>query len=187
MAKNYGSGQEPKASPAVRPWAILLSLALLALAGVAIREAWVVGSATNQSSWIQPILDYASNAPGYETWMLWAGIGSVVVGLIFLLIAVKARRKTHVQVTPVNSELATSMWLRPVDIARRSSATARQVPGVADARTAASRKRVDVTVNGDVNDDALPQRVSEAVAGVFDGLDKQPKVAVKVKPIPEVE
>lgn len=116
-------GQQPKASPAARTWAVILGLLLLAAGVVGVRETWLVGSGSDAQSWVQPVLNLIATKE-LQTWMIWAGIASIVVGLIFLFAAVKTRRTTHMQLA---SDTA-SMWMRPVDIARLSSATARRVP-----------------------------------------------------------
>lgn len=177
-----GLGQQPKASPAARGWAIFLGLLLLALAVVAGRETWLVATDANASSWVTPVTDLVARE-NLETWMVWAGVAAVVVGLIFLIVAFKPRRKTHMRLESERS----SVWLRAVDVARRSSAVARQVPGVAAARTQATDKNVKITVNGDTEDPALAPRVEEAVSQALQELSSTPRVSVTVEPVQEVE
>lgn len=177
-----GLGQQPKASPAARGWAIFLGLLLLALAVVAGRETWLVATDANASSWVTPVTDLVARK-NLETWMVWAGVAAVVVGLIFLIVAFKPRRKTHMRLESERS----SVWLRAVDVARRSSAVARQVPGVAAARTQATDKNVKITVNGDTEDPALAPRVEEAVSQALQELSSTPRVSVTVEPVQEVE
>ncbi|MEX3507775.1 MULTISPECIES: DUF6286 domain-containing protein [unclassified Corynebacterium] len=177
-----GLGQQPKASPAARGWAIFLGLLLLALAVMAGRETWLVATDANASSWVTPVTDLVARE-NLETWMIWAGVAAVVVGLIFLIVAFKPRRKTHMRLESERS----SVWLRAVDVARRSSAVARQVPGVAAARTQATDKNVKITVNGDTEDPALAPRVEEAVSQALQTLESTPRVSVTVEPVQEVE
>lgn len=177
-----GLGQQPTASPAARGWAIFLGLLLLALAVVAGRETWLVATDANASSWVTPVTDLVARE-NLETWMIWAGVAAVVVGLIFLIVAFKPRRKTHMRLESERS----SVWLRAVDVARRSSAVARQVPGVAAARTQATDKNVKITVNGDTEDPALALRVEEAVSQALQTLDSTPRVSATVEPVQEVE
>ncbi|MEX3627704.1 DUF6286 domain-containing protein [Corynebacterium sp. LK2514] len=177
-----GLGQQPKASPAARGWAIFLGLLLLALAVMAGRETWLVATDANASSWVTPVTDLVARE-NLETWMIWAGVAAVVVGLIFLIVAFKPRRKTHMRLESERS----SVWLRAVDVARRSSAVARQVPGVAAARTQATDKNVKITVNGDTEDPALAPRVEDAVSQALQTLESTPRVSVTVEPVQEVE
>lgn len=175
-------GQQPKASPAVRTWTVILGFVLLAIGIVGVRETWLVGADANAQSWVQPVLNLIATEQ-LETWMIWAGVGSIVVGLIFVIAAVKTRRNTHIQVV---SESA-SMWMRPVDVARLSSAAARRVPGVASAQTSADTKSAKVTVNGDEQDSELPGRVETAVTRALEVLAHPPKVTVAVEKIPEMD
>ena len=175
-------GQRPKASPAVRTWTVILGFVLLAIGIVGVRETWLVGADANAQSWVHPVLDLIATEQ-LETWMIWAGVASIVVGLIFVFAAVKTRRNTHTQVA---SESA-SMWMRPVDVARLSSAAARRVPGVASAQTSADTKSAKGTVNGDEQDADLPGRVEKAVTRALEVLADPPKVTVAVEKIPEMD
>jgi len=175
-------GQQPKASPAVRTWAVILGLLLIAAGIVGVRETWLVGSGSDAQSWVQPVLDLIATKD-LQTWMIWAGVGSIVVGLIFVIAALKTRRSTHLQLA---SDTA-SMWMRPVDIARVSSATARRVPGVASAQTSADSKTTKVTVHGDTDDAELQDRVETAVTQCLAPLQDPPQVIVTVEKIPELD
>ena len=146
------------------------------------RATWMLGSGSEAPSWVQPVLNLIATEE-LQTWMIWAGVASIVVGLIFLFAAVKTRRTTHVQLA---SDTA-SMWMRPVDIARLSSATARRVPGVASAQTSADSKTAKVTVNGDTKDAELQGRVETAVTRCLAHLKNPPQVIVTVEKVPELD
>lgn len=180
--KIVGLGQQPKASPAARGWAIFLGLLLLGLAVVAGRETWLVASDANASSWVTPVTDLVARET-LETWIIWAGVAAVMVGVIFLIIAFKPRRKTHLRLGSERS----SAWLRAVDVARRSSAVARQIPGVAAARSQATDKSIKIIVNGDTQDPKLAPRVEEAVSQALHSLASTPQVSVSIEPVQEVE
>ena len=181
MDKPTGFGQTPQAAPAVRGWSVFLGLLLIALGIVGAHETWVVASDTNAGSWFQPFFDVMAN-DNVETWMVWAGVAAIIVGLILLIAVFKPRRKTHTQ---IESDKA-SMWTRSVDIARRSSAIARDVPGVAGASTQAVGPKVTVTVEGDVDDAELKQRVEDSVNHALTETANNPQVTVKVQPQQEV-
>ena len=175
-------GQQPKASPAARTWAVILGLLLIVAGVVGVRETWLVGSGSDAQSWVQPVLNLIATEQ-LQTWMIWAGVASIIVGLIFLFATLKTRRTTHLQLA---SDTA-SMWMRPVDIARLSSATARRVPGVASAQTSADSKKAKVTVNGDTDDAELQGRVETAVTRCLAHLKNPPQVTVAVEKIPELD
>ena len=81
-------GQQPKASPAARTWAVILGLLLLAAGVIGVRETWLVGSGSDAQSWVQPVLNLIATEE-LQTWMIWAGVASIVVGLIFLFAAAR--------------------------------------------------------------------------------------------------
>lgn len=181
-----GFGQEPLASPAARSWAVILGVVLLALAGVAGRETWLVSAQANARSWIDPFIDLVA-AGTLRPWMLWAGGASIALGILLVIISLKPRRHTHLRVVADNA----SVWMRPVDIARLASASARREPGVAAARTQVKKKRksvkVDVVVNGDVEDATLGERVHETIAQELSSLQAPAQISVAVDQIPELD
>lgn len=175
-------GQEPQPSPAVRIWSVLLGLALISVAVVAGREAWIIGRDTGSQSWLQWFFNIMAT-PGLEDWMIWAGIGAIAVGLIFVVVALKPRKSTHIDY----STDTTSMWVRPVDVARRVSAAARAVPGVAAARTHTTAKQVNVIINGDAEDPTLADRTTEALQHTLEGMRPAPKLTVRYEEAQEVD
>lgn len=181
-----GFGQEPMASPAVRSCAVIVGVVLLALAAVAGREAWLTSAQVDARSWLQPLVDLMA-AGHLDTWMLWTGGAIAVLGLVLIVIALKPRRHTHLQV----SSPTASIWMRAVDIARLSSASARREPGVAAARTQVSKKRkslkIEVVVNGDIEDPALPERVRETIGQELSSLQTPAHISVTVEQIPELD
>ena len=180
-------GQEPKGAPIVRWWALLLSLALLALAAVFGREAWRVSTHATVDSWTQPFIDVMSAAAqgsaAIAPWMLWGGAAGIVVGLLMLYAALRPRRRTHVEL----ASGAISGWTRQVDIARRCSATARKVPGVGAARTTAGKKGIHLIINGDIEDENLATRVREVVNEELASLAHPAPLSVTVERIEEVD
>lgn len=180
-------GQEPKGAPIVRWWALLLSLALLALAAVFGREAWRVSTHSTVDSWTQPFIDVmsadAQGSAAIAPWMLWGGAAGIVVGLLMLYAALRPRRRTHVEL----ASGAISGWTRQVDIARRCSATARKVPGVGAARTTAGKKGIHLIINGDIEDENLATRVREVVNEELASLAHPAPLSVTVERIEEVD
>lgn len=175
-------GKQPRLAPPVKWLSVLLGLALIALACVAWRDVWVTYSDSTRELWTAPVFELIGTPP-LPMWMVWAGVGSIVVGLLFFLIAVRPGRMTHV---PVASTAQTSMWIRPVDIARLVSGTARQIPGVSTAqtRTTGNTKKglkVELTIAGDVNDPMLAERVTESVKEALTDLGTKVEVAVEVE------
>lgn len=179
---------QPRMSPPVRWLAILLGLALIALACLAWRDVWVSYSDSTRSLWTAPVFDLIGTPP-LPMWMVWAGVASVVVGLLFFIIAVRPGRMTHVPVVASAEGTESSgatMWIRNVDIARLVSGTTRRLPGVSTAqtRTTGNTKKglkVEVTIAGDVDDPMLAQRVSDSVKHSLSQLGTKVEVSVEVE------
>ncbi|MGP9611326.1 DUF6286 domain-containing protein [Corynebacterium sp. AOP40-4SA-5] len=115
-----------------------------------------------------------------ESWMLWAGIGCALVAVLFLLVSLRPRRRTHLAFGD-GSEL----YARPVDVARLSTATARRVPGVLSAHTVTTRKKISVKVVTAVTPESaetIRTRVSTHVSELSTLLEPAPSVQVTVIP-----
>ncbi|WP_293772902.1 DUF6286 domain-containing protein [uncultured Corynebacterium sp.] len=177
------NGQEPKASPAVRTAAVVLGVALIAAAVVCGREVWRISVNPQATSWVQPLVDIMAT-PTLQPWMVGAGAAAVVAGIVCLVLALRPRRRTHVELQAAEGP---SGWVRQVDIARRCSAIARSIPGVTAARTQATRKRVLVTVNADAQDTGVVDRVREAIAPELEQLATYPELTVVSEHIEEVD
>ncbi|GAB3691827.1 DUF6286 domain-containing protein [Corynebacterium nasicanis] len=141
------SGRAPRANPWARHVAILIGVALCGVAVVCGREIWLRNSTSiDWDTWVEPVTMTIGNAT-FQPWMLPAGAAAVLLGLFLVWVAVRPRSLTH---RAVRSEA--SLWIRPVDISRLLSATARRVPGVATARTHLSGSTAHVTVTGHEGD-----------------------------------
>ncbi|KQB84333.1 DUF6286 domain-containing protein [Corynebacterium oculi] len=159
-----GYGQEPKASPAARWVSVLLGLGLIALAGVAGRELWLHYTEEERQSWILPLLDDLSQGT-FQQWMIPASIVAVIVGLFLILIALKPRRRDYL---PVDSQV--SLWARPVDLARNTTATAKRVPGITSASTQVRGGTVRLHATATTGDSTVQQRVHDDVHSNLDPL-----------------
>lgn len=144
------TGRSPRATPSTRYVAIIIGLALLATAIVCGREIWLRNSnSIHWDPWVEPIIMTIGNAT-YQPWMLPAGSVVGVLGALLVWAALRPRSYTH---RAVRSEA--SLWMRPVDISRLLSATARRVPGVTTAATRLSGSTAYVSVTGH-RDDLAP-------------------------------
>ena len=174
-----------RGAPPVKWLAILLGLALIALACVAWRDVWISYTNSPQTLWSAPVFRLIGTPP-LPMWMVWAGVASMVVGLIFFIIAVRPGRMTHVPVSSSTEDGATTMWIRNVDIARLVSGTTRRIPGVSTAqtRTTGNTKKglkVEITIAGDVDDPMLAQRVSDSAKHALKELGTKVDVSVEVE------
>lgn len=165
VAPQVIAARNPKKSPGVRWWAILLSLLLLALAGVLGREIWVLESNTNQGSWLQPILNWFAN-PARDAVLITAGIGAAILGLWLLLSVLKPAPLRHIKVSS-----SPAIWMRRKDIETALDDRVRSVPGVTEANVSMSKSSVSVKAT---------QEYASALSSAADG---DASVAVGTGPV----
>lgn len=160
-----GRGQRPAASPAARWWAVLIGVLFLAIAVVAGREILLRNiDSLNWASWTDPVLDIiAQNS--FQDWMTWASILLTLVGLILLIVAFKPRKKRYVSIA---DDL--SLWARPVDLARYTTATAKAIPGIITATTTVHSKKVKVDAVAAPGSLGVQERLSSTVNDRLSGL-----------------
>lgn len=186
VAVNAGDGStvtapEPARSPLARWWTLLLALGFLAAGAVVVREILVDNGTVDSGRWLTPALNWLADL-SYRDWMLPAAIGCAVVALIFLIVTVRPRAKTHMALTGAGDD-APQVFARPVDLARLTTATVERVPGVLRATTVTTRKRITVTVVTAAAADEHAQlidRVTAAARSIADLVDESPDVAVKL-------
>ena len=176
-------GDEPLGNPASRWFAVLISLLLLALAGVAARDLWYhfYGDEAPSDSWLGRTWDFLGSFAADVTAVV-VGILLVLVGLILLFFTFKPRPHGHVR---VNSPA--SIWTRPVDIARKTTFTTRGDLGGEQVSTKANRKSVKVQVVDDGSGPAMQERITRALNDEFRVLKAQPAVSVKLLPSPATQ
>ena len=132
------AGRTPTATPAAAPWAVLLALVVLALGVVGVRDGLVAAGVFGGSSWTKNTAD-AIDGLTARAWMIPAGIGLAVLGLWWLLAALKPRKRTEISLSGTPGA-----WMRPGDLARLVQPTVENVEGVVSASTSATRRTVTV-------------------------------------------
>lgn len=177
MARQVGPhpGTEPRSNPAARWLAIIISILLLSLAGVIARELWYRYQGETYDSWLEPVFELLGSAT-VNGWAVTIGIFISLLGLWLLITSFLPRGRTHMR---VNSPA--SIWVRPVDVARKASHTTRSEIGGANIRSRADRKRLNVQVEDD-GTGTVDQRVAATLSNEFSGLETPPAVSVKVLP-----
>jgi hypothetical protein len=171
------AARTPTAAPAAAPWAILFALAVLTLGVVGVRDALVAAGAFGGSSWTQ---DAANTIDGLtpRTWMIPAGIVLALLGLWWLLAALKPRKRTAIAVSG-----SPGAWVRPGDLARLVHPTAENVDGVVSASVSVTRRgKVTVKATTTAGDSAvLRSAITDAVTDRLAALAAAPKVKVKAR------
>ena len=170
------AGRTPTATPAAAPWAVLLALVVLALGVVGIRDALIAAGAFGGSSWTTNTAN-AIDGLTARTWMIPAGIGLAVLGLWWLLAALKPRKRTEISLTGTPGA-----WMRPADLARLVQPTVENVEGVVSASTSATRRTVTVKATTTARDSAqVRTALTDAVGDRLSALRRAPRVKVKAR------
>ncbi|MGZ0145888.1 Asp23/Gls24 family envelope stress response protein [Kribbella sp. WER1] len=107
-------------------------------------------------------------------WMRVAGIAAVVVGLVVLVLAVKPRRRTHLQVGDL-------VWIRPAAAARLAADSASRVDSVTAASVVAKRRRLQATVTMFGSPKRVHDEVQATIADRLRSVTPQPRVRVDLR------
>lgn len=174
-------GAEPRANPAVRWITVVLGVLLIALSGVLVRELWFYAQDQPFTSWLLPVFNTMASSL-IDAKVVTLGIIIALVGLWLVITAFIPRARTHVRV-----DSPASIWVRPVDIARKATNAARAETGSTTVRSKANRKKLTVEVDDD-GTGSTQERVTSLLNGEFSRLQAPPAVAVKVnQPAPAPE
>lgn len=175
-------GSEPRGNPAVRWLTVLLGLLLLGLAGVIGRDLWYRYQENDpRNSWIRPVFEWLGTAAVNPVGVA-VGIIVALVGLWLLITAFMPRPRRHMQVNSTSS-----IWVRPVDVARKATASARSELGRSNISSTATRRKLTVDVEDD-GSGQLDQRLSSALTEQVQRLNPPPTVKVNIhKPAPVKE
>lgn len=169
------SGRSPSA-PALQPGAALaggiLGLALLVLAGIAIRDLIVRAGWIHGHEWLRGATHWGTHS-GWKAWMWPVAVAAILAGLAMVWSAVKPRPRPYLGIG--DDEV---LWTRPRDIARRCSAAVKDLPGVDGATTLYGGRKLTVTVAADPAVDEAA--VVRAVQPVLTTLRLSPKIKVKM-------
>lgn len=176
------SGRAPKAAKTpVGPGAItvvgvLLSLAVIALGALGLQAAASAAGLTEASPWLS---DAVTSVDGLRalSWMLPVAILLLAAGLYLLLVALRPRPRTAIEL-----RAATGVLIRPRDLARLVEHAAEDVDGVADVRVRASRTKIAVLVDS-TGGPHVAADVKAAVSEMLHPLDKAPRLSVKTKEV----
>ena len=166
-------GSEPRANPAVRWITVVLGVLLIALSGVLVRELWFYSQDQPFTSWLMPVFNTMASSL-VDAKVVTIGIIVALVGLWLVITAFVPRARTHVRV-----DSPASIWVRPVDIARKATNVARAETGSTTVHSKATRKKLTVEVDDD-GTGATQERLTTLLNGEFSRLQTPPAVAVKV-------
>ncbi|WP_328333513.1 DUF6286 domain-containing protein [Kribbella sp. NBC_00382] len=168
------AAKRPVRTPAAVPVGIIGAIALGLLGAAAIRDALQALDVVKGESWSGSLAEKVKLIEP-AGWMVPAGIAAVLIGLWFLIAALKPRRTTQWQVGD------SSVWIRPKDAARLAAGAATDVGSVLSATTSAKRRRI--TVNAVTTTDAahVSEELEAAVTSRLAPLNRPPRIRTHVR------
>jgi Family of unknown function (DUF6286) len=169
-------GRQPSAVPAAAPAGVFLALVLLGAGIVALRDTAVALQWLHGTPWIDAVIDRIDGM-SFAWWVIPAGVAALAVGAVLVISAVRPSRKTALAV-----KATSSVWISPWALAGASTFAANSVPGVFDARTAATRRKLAVSarVADTTTVDAKTAEIDAAVRSAIQFLADPPKITVHI-------
>lgn len=174
MTTSIVTAKRPAAAPAAATAAgIMLALAVTAAGAAGIHDTLHATGVIGGSPWIGWVAGKAAVLRPAD-WMIYAGIGAVLVGLWFLISAVKPRRRTHLAV-------GDGIWIRRGDIARLAADTARATNAVTSATAKAKARTVRVTATATSADTGqVGADLAAAITHRLQAITPTPRVRTRV-------
>ncbi|MFI5730014.1 DUF6286 domain-containing protein [Kribbella sp. NPDC051587] len=169
------AAKKPVAAPAASTVGVIAAIAVVAVGAVGIRDTLVATGVITGSSWLEWLFSKAEVLKPAD-WMIYAGAGSVLIGLWILIAALKPRRTTHLAV----GEDGSGVWIRGRDAARLATDTARGIDSVTNASTTAKGRklRIDVTTLADA--ERVRDELTTAVARRLNTVTPNPRVRSRI-------
>ncbi|GAA0941689.1 hypothetical protein GCM10009554_33530 [Kribbella koreensis] len=168
------AAKRPVRTPAAVPVGIIGAIALGLLGAAAIRDALQALDVVKGTSWSGWLADRIKLIEPAD-WMLPAGIVAVLVGLWFLIAALKPRRTTQWQIGD------SSVWIRPKDAARLAAGAASEVGSVLSATTSAKRRRISVDAVTTTDAAHVGEELEAAVTSRLAPLSRPPRIRTRVR------
>lgn len=170
----------PRAAAGASTVSVVLATLLIAAGAVGLRDAAVAAGWLTGQSWVAAAVD-AVDGLAPAPWFLPVGIAVILAGMTLIGVAVKPRKKTSV---PVQAD--TAVFTGFADIARIATATACDVPGVLDATSTATRRKVVVRCRVTGGDRAaIHNRVADSVAAGLQLLGTTPRIVIRLREEPQ--
>lgn len=174
MSTSSVTAKQPVAAPAAATAGIVSAIAVTAVGVVGIHDTMQTAGVIGGTSWIGWVADKAEVLLPVD-WMIYAGIGAVVVGLLFLIAALKPRRGTHLAVG------VHGVWIRRGDIARLATDTARATNAVTSATSKAKGRSVWVTATATSADTSgVGTDLAAAITRRLQAITPTPRVRTRV-------
>lgn len=151
----------------------ILAVLLIAFGLLLLRDALVAAGAFGGNQWL-PAATTGLREFSPAWWLIPAGIVVALIGLWLIVTALRPRSR---RTLPLTSR--TGVFLHTRDIARLASGAAHDVDGVLDVSSAATRRKVSVSVRA-TSAPGVRDAVTAAVTQRLSALQSPPRVAVRV-------
>lgn len=176
VAGTRRAANAPYAPPAASWAGAFIAVALLVAGVIALRDTTIALGWVDGQKWVDSFVDWIDGLR-FEPWMVPAGIAAALLGVWMVVSAVRPRRRIALPVTAQSA-----VWIRPADLAHCATAAATTVPGVLEARSTVTPRKLTVRATvTDADDPALANRIRDAVAPIIDALQRQPKLVVRTR------
>ncbi|MBO1768333.1 DUF6286 domain-containing protein [Allobranchiibius sp. GilTou38] len=166
----------PRATPVAAVTGLLVAAALIALAVIGLHDLLVTQGWAAGHAWARGAIDGVNHSTRAD-WVVPLAVLALLVGVLLLYVSFKPRRSTH-QLVPDEDESA-DVWIAPAALGRLAKAAGEDVPGVLQAHSKVSRRRVRVrlhTTPGAEQD----QIVQTATKQIHDRIGRLSDLPVKV-------
>jgi hypothetical protein len=157
------------------PVGVIAAVALGLLGAAGIRDALQALDVIQGDSWSAWLADRLKLLEPAD-WMLPAGAVAVLVGLWFVIAAVKPRRTTQWRVGADSA-----VWIRPQDAARLASGAASEVGSVLSATTSAGRRKIKVDAVATTDATHVTEDLGQAVTARLEPLTPLPRIRTRVR------
>lgn len=170
--RSLAPAKEPVGLGPVPVVGIVLSVVLLALGVVAVRDALLAAGALEGTPWVAGAID-AVDGWTPQVWIAVVGGVLVLLGLWLVVAALRPRPRTSLAL-----RAETGVYLGRRDVDRVAANAASEVDGVLEAHATSSRRKIDVKVSVTGGSSTI-ERVTAAVEHALEPLEHAPKVRIR--------
>ncbi|KYH45403.1 DUF6286 domain-containing protein [Branchiibius sp. NY16-3462-2] len=163
----------PRAAPVAAVTGCLVAFLLIALAVVGIHDLAVTQHWSRGRSWSRDAIEAVDGATRAD-WVVPLAVITLLIGVVLLYAALKPRRATH---RPVPDESdAADVWISPAALSQLATAAAEDVPGVlqAHSRVTARRIRVSLHTTPGSDRDQITQTATQSISDRVGALSDLP-------------
>lgn len=163
----------PRTTPVAAATGLLVAIALIALAIVGIHDLFVTQGWAGGHAWSRGAIDGINHSTRAD-WVIPLAVIALLVGVLLLYVSLKPRRSTH-RLVP-DEDPSADVWITPGALGRLAKAASEDVPGVLQAHSKVSRRRIRVSLHTTpgVDRDQITQTATDQIHGRIGELSELP-------------